>query len=133
MKDTIGRVFPVLPLCPARRKESLMTISGKVALITGAGSGIGAATGELLAERGAKVALLSHTGAEVQKVVEKITSRGGQAIALVADVREPRPMEQAVAHAVERFGGLDILFANAGVNGAMGPLDKLTLEDFDHT
>src|SRR3954465_6094824 len=110
-----------------------MTISGKVALITGAGSGIGAATGELFAQRGAKVGLLSHTQREVEAVADKINKAGGQAIPLVADVRQMPAMEDAAAKLVEKFGGLDIVFANAGINGAEGPIEELTLEDFDET
>jgi len=110
-----------------------MTISGKVALITGAGSGIGAATGELFAQRGAKVGLLSHTQKEVEAVADKINEAGGQAIPLVADVRQMRAMEDATAKLVDKFGGLDIVFANAGINGANGPIEELTVEDFEQT
>jgi NAD(P)-dependent dehydrogenase (short-subunit alcohol dehydrogenase family) len=105
----------------------------KVALITGAGSGIGAATAELLAQRGFQVGVLTHTAAEARKVVERIERAGGEAVALVADVRDEKGMQVAVKQLVERFGGLDALFANAGINGAAGPLDTLTVEDFDET
>jgi len=105
----------------------------KVALITGAGSGIGAATAELLAQRGFQVGVLTHTGEEAAKVADRITKAGGEAMPLVADIRDEKGMQVAVRELVERFGGLDVLFANAGINGAAGPLDELTVEDFDET
>lgn len=105
----------------------------KVALVTGAGSGIGAATAELLAQRGFCVGVLTHTADEANQVVKRITGAGAEAMALVADVRDEKGMEVAVKELVERYGGLDVVFANAGINGAAGPLEELTVEDFDET
>jgi NAD(P)-dependent dehydrogenase (short-subunit alcohol dehydrogenase family) len=105
----------------------------KVALITGAGSGIGAATAELLAQRGFSVGVLTHTADEAIKVADRINKAGGEAMPLVADIRDEKGMQVAVQELVDRFGGLDALFANAGINGAAGPLDELTVEDFDET
>src|SRR5690349_5891880 len=113
--------------------DNPLDLTGKVALITGAGSGIGAAAAELFAQRGAKVGVLSHTGKEVEQVAERIRRAGGDAIALIADTRDMALMDQATRQLVGRYGGLDIIFANAGINGAMGPISELTLEDFDET
>jgi NAD(P)-dependent dehydrogenase (short-subunit alcohol dehydrogenase family) len=105
----------------------------RVVLVTGAGSGIGAATADLLASRDFKVGVLTHTAQEAEETVRRITDRGGDALALVADVRDEKGMQLAVEELVDRYGGLDALFANAGINGAAGPLEELTLEDFDET
>ncbi|MGV3532581.1 MAG: SDR family oxidoreductase [Chthoniobacteraceae bacterium] len=108
-------------------------LSGKVALITGAGSGLGAAAARLLAEEGAKVALLSRTESEIEKVAEEIRSAGGEAVALPADISKMEEMDGAVEKLLAKWGRLDVVFANAGVNGLWAPLDELTLEDWDHT
>ena len=100
----------------------MSTLEGKVALITGASGGIGAATAPLLARHGARVALASRRGSDLGI---------GGALAEPCDVREPARLEAMVAAAVERFGGLDIVVANAGV-GAYGDfidLDAQHLEE----
>ena len=95
----------------------MSTVEGRVALITGASSGIGAATATTLAALGAKVALASRRGSD-----EGIAG----ALARSCDVRDPKQIESLVAETVERFGRLDILVANAGV-GAYG--DFLEISD----
>jgi NAD(P)-dependent dehydrogenase (short-subunit alcohol dehydrogenase family) len=87
----------------------------------------------LLAQRGFQVGVLTHTADEAREVVDRIERAGGDAMALVADVRDEKGMQVAVKQLVKRFGGLDALFANAGINGAAGPLDRLTVDDFDET
>lgn len=86
--------------------------SGKVALISGGGTGIGAAIARRLAQEGAKVAIMGRRQAQLQAVAEPI----GAAI-LVGDVADTVQAQSAVAHAVERFGGLDVVVANAGGHG----------------
>ncbi len=108
-------------------------LAGKVALITGAGSGLGAAAARLLAREGAKVALLSRTASELEKLAGEIVAAGGEALALPADISKMEAMTQSVAALVEKWGRLDIVFANAGVNGVWAPLDELSLDDWDHT
>lgn len=110
-----------------------MVLTDKVALITGAGSGIGAAAARLLAREGARVGGLGRATDEVQKVVDEINQSGGQALALTADVSQPDEVERAVQEAVNRWGRLDIVFANAGINGVWAPLDELTPEEWDKT
>jgi NAD(P)-dependent dehydrogenase (short-subunit alcohol dehydrogenase family) len=100
----------------------MSTLEGRVALITGASGGIGAAASQLLAARGARVALASRRGSDLGI---------DGALAQPCDVREPAQLEAIVAATVERFGSLDIVVANAGV-GAYGDfidLDPQHLEE----
>ena len=110
-----------------------MQLSQKVALITGAGSGIGWAAARLLAQEGARIGALGHTQKNVQKTVREIEETGGEAMTLVADVSHPGQMEQAVQKLVDRWGRLDIVFANAGINGVWASLEELTPEEWDKT
>ena len=114
----------------APRKKSL---AGKVALVTGAGSGIGAAAARLLGQAGARVGVLSRTAAEVRKVAKEIQREGGEAIALTGDVGDANEMFAAVRKLQRKWKRLDIVFANAGVNGVWAPLEKLTVEQWDET
>ena len=111
----------------------MMELKEKVALVTGAGSGIGRATAVALARDGAKVALLSHTSDEIEAAVTDIAAAGGEAIALTADVSDEAAMRGAVARVVERWGRLDVVVANAGINGVWAPIDDLKPEEFDKT
>jgi NADP-dependent 3-hydroxy acid dehydrogenase YdfG len=97
-----------------------MTLEGKVALVTGASRGIGAAVARMLDERGVKLGLASRSGDDL----------GLDAVAQACDVRELEQLESIVAATVERFDRLDILVANAGV-GAYGPFLDLSREHLD--
>jgi NAD(P)-dependent dehydrogenase (short-subunit alcohol dehydrogenase family) len=99
----------------------MSTLTGRVALITGASRGIGAATARALSAAGAHVALASRTGAN--------PGLDG-ALAQACDVRDPASLVEMVGATVERFGGLDILVVNAGV-GAYGPFLDLPLADLE--
>jgi NAD(P)-dependent dehydrogenase (short-subunit alcohol dehydrogenase family) len=110
-----------------------MELQGKVALVTGAGSGIGKATALRFAREGAMVGVLSHTADEIRKVAEEIERAGGTAIALVADVADEGQMRKAVADLVQAYGRLDIVFANAGINGVWAPIDELQPQEWDRT
>lgn len=94
-----------------------MLLANKVAFITGAGSGIGKATALLFAQEGAKIVALGVDTDELEKTVAQIEETGGQALAVVADVAQPEAVQNAVKQAMDRFGQLDIVFANAGING----------------
>jgi len=96
------------------------SLEGKVALVTGASRGIGAAVARSLAEHGVKLGLASRSGDDL----------GLDAVAQPCDVRDPDQLESVVAATVERFGRLDILVANAGV-GAYGPFLDLSREFAD--
>ncbi|WP_075216797.1 SDR family oxidoreductase [Mongoliimonas terrestris] len=110
-----------------------MELIGKVALVTGAGSGIGRASAEKLAAEGAVVGLLGRTESELQDVAEAIAEAGGTAHVLVADVSDEGAMRTAVDRLVDAAGRLDVVFANAGVNGTWAPIDDLTPEEWDKT
>ncbi|WP_201861792.1 SDR family oxidoreductase [Microvirga soli] len=110
-----------------------MELQGKVALVTGAGSGIGKAAALRLAREGAMVGVLSHTDDEIREVAQEIEQAGGKAIPLVADVASEGQMKKAVADLVQAYGRLDIVFANAGINGVWAPIDELQPEEWDRT
>lgn len=109
------------------------TLVGKVALVTGAGSGIGEATAYKLAEAGARVGVLTHTAEEAEHVAGKIRDAGGEAIALTADVSDESQMEAAVRTIEGRWKQLDIVVANAGINGLWAPLEEITTKDWQKT
>lgn len=92
-----------------------MKLEGRVALITGGNSGIGRATALLFAQEGARVAIAARDKDRGQETVEAIAAMGGQAIFIPCDVRLASDCQQAVRKTVEAFGGLDILFNNAGL------------------
>ena len=110
-----------------------MHLQGKVAMVTGAGSGIGKASALLLAQHGAHVACLSRSEDELQAVCDTIISAGGEAMALVADVSLPDDLARAVEATVGRWGRIDIVLANAGINGVWAPLEELTVEEWETT
>ncbi|RAJ94087.1 NAD(P)-dependent dehydrogenase (short-subunit alcohol dehydrogenase family) [Larkinella arboricola] len=107
--------------------------TGKVALITGAGSGIGKAAALLLARQGARVAALGRTDDELQETVQQIQQEGGEAMAVLADISKPDEMEKAYANVQRQFGGLHIVFANAGINGVWAPIEELEPDEWDKT
>ena len=106
-----------------------MRLKDKVALITGAGSGIGRETALLFAEEGAAIAAADLTAASVQETVDAITSSGGRAVALTADVTSGADAEKMVASAVESFGKLDLLVNSAGMTSRHPSLEGASPEE----
>jgi NAD(P)-dependent dehydrogenase (short-subunit alcohol dehydrogenase family) len=107
-----------------------MQLAGKVALITGGGSGIGRATALLFAREGAAVAVVDLDGARAQVVAREIDAEGGQALAVRCDVSQTADCQRAVQETVAAFGRLDILFNNAGIIRRASVLE-LTEEEWD--
>ena len=107
-----------------------MEIEDQVIAITGASAGIGAATARLLTERGARVVLGARREETLAQIVDEITAGGGVAAACAADVTRPEELSRLVALAVNRYGRLDALVANAGV-AAVAPLSEGTLADWN--
>jgi len=92
-----------------------MRLDGKVAIVTGAGSGIGRATAELFAQEGAKVVVAEYRQAAGEETVELIRSHGGEAIFVRVDVSKAEQVERMAQQAVDAYGRIDILFNNAGI------------------
>jgi NADP-dependent 3-hydroxy acid dehydrogenase YdfG len=105
-------------------------IENKVVAITGASSGIGAATARLLAARGAKVVLGARGPDRLAALAEEIRAAGGDVVHLPTDVRKRADLAALVALARERFGKLDVLVSNAGI-GPISLLDELRVEDWE--
>ncbi len=110
-----------------------MQLAGKVALITGAGSGIAKAAAKLFASSGAKVGALGRTKEELEETVAQIQKNNGEAIPLVADISNPEQMQQVTQELVDKWGRLDIVFANAGINGVWASIEELSPEEWDKT
>jgi NAD(P)-dependent dehydrogenase (short-subunit alcohol dehydrogenase family) len=100
----------------------MSTLTNTPALITGAGRGIGRAIAERLASDGASVTLLARTHADVDAVAARIIARGGAALAVAADVTDPRSVAIALEAARARFGPVRLLVNNAGTPGPYGPI-----------
>jgi NAD(P)-dependent dehydrogenase (short-subunit alcohol dehydrogenase family) len=111
----------------------MFALANKVAIVTGASSGIGRATAKLFAEEGAKVIVAARRQAELDALVAEIADADGTAVALAGDVRDEDYAKALVDLAVERFGGLDIAFNNAGAVGQMGPISELSTEGWRET
>ena len=117
-----------------------ISLEGKVAVVTGAGRGLGRAYVELLAERGARV-IVNDLGTDVsgfgkdstiaEQVADLIRSRGGEAIANDSDVCTPKGGSGLIATTIEHFGRIDLLVNNAGICGSQ-LFEDATLDDFDH-
>jgi NAD(P)-dependent dehydrogenase (short-subunit alcohol dehydrogenase family) len=110
-----------------------MRLKGKVALITGGGSGIGEAAAVLFAREGARVAVLGRTEEKLEKTVKRIEAAGGEGLAVEGDVASYPDMERVVGEVVAKWGRLDVVFANAGINGVWAPIEELAPEEWEKT
>jgi NAD(P)-dependent dehydrogenase (short-subunit alcohol dehydrogenase family) len=107
-------------------------VEGHVALVSGAGSGIGLATARLLAAHGARVALVDLNGAGAEQGAAEIRASGGEAIAWQADASDERDVQRVVAATADAFGGLTVLVNNAGISsGERAASDELSMERWD--
>jgi NAD(P)-dependent dehydrogenase (short-subunit alcohol dehydrogenase family) len=99
----------------------------KISIVTGASSSIGRATAKLFAQEGAKVVVNGRRQTELDALIAEIEAAGGHAIAVAGDVKDEALAKDLVDTAVDRFGGLDIAFNNAGSLGEMGPISGISL------
>lgn len=112
---------------------SMRLLENKVVIITGASSGIGYETAKLFAKEGAKLVLTSRREKELTNLVEEIQCDGGQAIALVGNVKEEALAKELVVLAIHTYGRLDVAFNNAGTLGALGTITDMSLDEWNET
>ncbi|MGH2615226.1 MAG: SDR family oxidoreductase [Thermomicrobiales bacterium] len=108
-------------------------LAGKVAVVTGASSGIGYATAKVFVEEGVRVVVAARRRDALEALVDEITAAGGEAIAIAGDVRDETLAQSLVDAAVQQFGGLDVAFNNAGIVGEMGGTLTLSRAGWDET
>ena len=111
---------------------NVLSLAGRVAVVTGAGRGIGAATAQMLARAGAQVGLLDRDGAGVTHTAERIGVDGGEALPFTNDITDAFAVERTFDRGVEEWGRLDVLVNNAGVLKESS-LEELTDEEFQET
>ncbi|HEY8961035.1 MAG TPA: SDR family NAD(P)-dependent oxidoreductase [Luteolibacter sp.] len=111
----------------------LTTLEGKTAVVTGGGSGIGRATAVLLAKAGAKIALIGHTSDEILEALDEMGGEGAGHFAVQADVGSEIEMIAAFESIARHWDRLDIVVANAGINGVWAPLDQIEVDEWDLT
>jgi NAD(P)-dependent dehydrogenase (short-subunit alcohol dehydrogenase family) len=108
-----------------------MKLANKVALITGAGSGMGKSAALIFSREGAKVAAVDINEAQVKETAAEITQQGGTAISLRADVSKSEDVKRMVDETVAKFGALNIVYNNAGIEGESNFISNMTEEQFD--
>lgn len=108
-------------------------LKGKVAAVTGGGSGIGRGAAKRLAREGVKVCLLDRSLEDAEQVRKEIEQAGGEAMVVETDVSSAESMEAGIRRLIECWGRLDIVFANAGINGTWTTIEDLSVEDWDQT
>ncbi len=111
----------------------MAALMNKVAIVTGASSGIGRAAALLFAREGARVLVAARREEPLQALVEEIASAGGQAVAMAGDVSDEAVARELVARACAQFGGMDVAFNNAGILGEMAPAPDLPLSAWEAT
>jgi len=110
-----------------------MNLKDRVALVTGASRGIGAATAEVLASRGARVAVSARTVADLEQVAASIRQNGGEALAIPCDVLDQAQVEAMIRRVVETWSRLDILVNNAGLGTPTMPVETIPPAEWDNT
>ena len=110
-----------------------MATSRKIALVTGAGSGIGRASAVALAKAGFNLVIASRTKAQLDEVAKEITSAGAECLVVPTDVGDPAQVKALFAKTKEKFGRLDVVFNNAGRGTPPVPLEEIKLEDWNAT
>ncbi len=106
---------------------------GKVAIVTGGGSGIGRAAALAFAKEGIRVCVMDVKEERAEQVAEEIKDSGGEAMAAEIDVSNSHEVQRGIEQAVQKWGRLDVLFANAGINGTLAPIENLSIEEWNTT
>lgn len=106
-------------------------LAGRVAIVTGASSGIGRAAARALAAEGARVALVARSGEVISALAEEIAAQGGEAVAYPSDVADPEAMPAVTARVLAAWGRVDLLVANAGVNTKERALHNIAPEQWE--
>src|SRR5690348_8357955 len=115
------------------REAAVLLLQDRVAIVTGASSGIGRAAARLFAAHGAKMVITARRERELETLVDEIERAGGAAVAVPGDIRSEETAEALVRSAQERFGGLDIAFNNAGSIPERAPVPDLSLKGWHET
>jgi NAD(P)-dependent dehydrogenase (short-subunit alcohol dehydrogenase family) len=115
---------------PTARQVGSSRLTGKIALITGASRGIGAAAAHLFAREGASVVLAARSSEEMARIVDEIKANGGEAMAVQTDVADAVSIGALVKRTVDMYGKLDIAFNNAGIAGGNKPLVEISEDLF---
>lgn len=105
-------------------------LEGKVAIITGAGRGIGEVSAQIFARAGARLTLAARTGAEVEKVAASVVDMGGEALAVTTDISNPQSVDAMVKATLDRYGTIDILINNAAIPGKDAFVEDASLEQW---
>ncbi|MDH7795133.1 MULTISPECIES: SDR family oxidoreductase [unclassified Beijerinckia] len=111
----------------------MTTLNNKIAIVTGASSGIGRAAAELFAREGAALVVSGRRQTVLDEVIAQISAAGGRAVAVAGDVSDDAHARTLVETAIDRFGGLDIAFNNAGTSGIAAPVPELSIETWRET
>ncbi len=111
----------------------LLRLDGRCGMITGSGSGIGRETALLAARQGAAAGLLSRDPDEIGELVGEIEEAGGTAMSIPGDISKPEKMDEAYRSLIDKWGRLDFVVANAGVNGVWAPIEQLEPDEFQKT
>lgn len=110
-----------------------MELEDRVAFVTGGSSGIGKASAERFADEGARVAIMGRSKDKLQDAIDDLEEVGAEAIAISADVADPLEVEAAYERVEDEWGRLDVVFANAGINGKWAPIEELDPKDWNRT
>ncbi len=116
-----------------RNLAFVKSLKDKVALITGGSSGIGLGTAQVFAREGARLAILGRSPDHLEKAGAQLRKLGAEVLEIQADVSQGAEMKRAVATIEQEWGRLDIVFANAGINGVWAPLEELQPEEWEQT
>jgi NAD(P)-dependent dehydrogenase (short-subunit alcohol dehydrogenase family) len=109
------------------------SLKNKVVIVTGAASGIGRAAALRFAKDGAKVGLLDINKQGLDDVLQGVKNQGGEGLVVECDVSEAEPVESAINEVANHFGQLDVVFANAGINGTKAPIEHITPKEWCDT